>query len=128
VVDADALRPAAAAPGAAAAAAAAAAPSPAASSAGGRAPPPRGAAPEGLQAVLEHAGRSEPLFLLFRNGTLKARVAGANLPKLAALVYEHTPNNPEVDDAEVRVLWPLLGHASTGFWGRAHWVLLVWRR
>ncbi|KIZ03343.1 Dynein light chain, flagellar outer arm [Monoraphidium neglectum] len=52
------------------------------------------------RAVLEHAGRSEPLFLLFRNGTLKARVAGANLPKLAALVYEHTPNNPEVDDAE----------------------------
>lgn len=72
----------------------------------GAAPPPPQAAPraaplEGLQAVLEHAGRSEPLFLLYRNGQLKARVAGANLPQLTALVMENTPNNAELDDLEV---------------------------
>ncbi|KAI8477433.1 MAG: dynein 16 kDa light chain, flagellar outer arm [Monoraphidium minutum] len=97
IVDADAL----AAPPPALAAAAAAAPPP---------PPPAkpahargaGAAPpaEGLQAVLEHAGRSEPLFLFYRNGQLKARIAGADLPRLAALVAEHAPANPEVDDIE----------------------------
>ena len=78
---------------------------------------------EGLQAVLEHAGRSEPLFLLFRNGQLKARVAGANLPKLTALVMEHTPNNPESDDLEV---WPGagpvqgLGQGAAGLGLRLH--------
>lgn len=59
-----------------------------------------GAIPEGLQVVVDHAGKSEPLFLFYRNGQLKAKVYGANLPKITANVYEHTPANPEVDNIE----------------------------
>lgn len=58
---------------------------------------------EGLHVILEHAGKSEPLFLFYRNGQLKSKVYGANLPKITANIYEHAVANPEVDDIEVRM-------------------------
>jgi hypothetical protein len=55
-----------------------------------------------LQPLLAHVGCSEPLFLMFKNGQLKAQVAGANLPAIAANVQEYTPLNQEEDSLEVR--------------------------
>ncbi|WIA09279.1 hypothetical protein OEZ85_008687 [Tetradesmus obliquus] len=48
----------------------------------------------------EHQGKSEPLFLLYRNGQLKAKVNGANVPLLASSIYELTPANAEIDELE----------------------------
>lgn len=55
-----------------------------------------------LEPAKEHQGKAEPLFLFYRNGQLKARVAGANAPMLTSLVHELTPANAEADDLEVR--------------------------
>jgi hypothetical protein len=49
----------------------------------------------------EHEGRSEPLFLVYRNGALKAKVQGANLPQLLAAIGEWTTPLPGLDDPEV---------------------------
>jgi hypothetical protein len=72
----------------------------------GAEPPAKGAAGDTaavrLLPVLEHAGRSEPLFLFFRNGHLKAKVLGANLPAIAANVAEFAPLNAGEDAPEVR--------------------------
>lgn len=58
-----------------------------------------------LEAAKEHRGKSEPLFLLYRNGQLKAKVIGANTPMLASLIYEQTPANAEMDDLEENPLY-----------------------
>lgn len=66
-----------------------------------------------LESAKEHRGKSEPLFLMYRNGTLKSRIHGANLPALVASISELTPNNPEMDDLEVRA-----ARAQERAWGR----------
>jgi hypothetical protein len=54
------------------------------------------------EVACEHKGRSEPLFLVYRNGALKAKVHGVNLPSLLGAISEwHTPL-PGQDDLEVR--------------------------
>ena len=54
-----------------------------------------------LEAVKDHRGNSEPLFLLYRNGTLKHRIEGANAPFLANCINELTPMTADADDIEV---------------------------
>ncbi|GFR43772.1 hypothetical protein Agub_g4886 [Astrephomene gubernaculifera] len=53
-----------------------------------------------LEAAKEHRGKSEPLFLLYRNGQLKARIEGANTPALNQQVLALTPANADMDDLE----------------------------
>mmetsp|Transcript_21507 Transcript_21507/g.38301 ORF Transcript_21507/g.38301 Transcript_21507/m.38301 type:complete len:157 (-) Transcript_21507:234-704(-) len=45
-------------------------------------------------------GNSEPLFLFYRNGTLKERVAGCNTPRINDLIMTLTPAMADADDLE----------------------------
>lgn len=53
-----------------------------------------------LEPAKEHRGKSEPLFLLYRNGQLKVKIEGANTPMLSSQILVWTPPNAEVDDLE----------------------------
>eukprot|EP00877_Chromochloris_zofingiensis_P001029 jgi/Chrzof1/10927/Cz05g17150.t1_TRXD62 len=57
-----------------------------------------------LESAKEHKGKSEPLFLMYRNGQLKAKVYGADTPSLSSHIHEFTPANAEVDDLEVGLI------------------------
>ncbi|KAK9819451.1 hypothetical protein WJX74_007039 [Apatococcus lobatus] len=47
-----------------------------------------------------HRGKSEPLFLFYRNGVLKHRVEGANTPAIAGAVSKLTPTVADADELE----------------------------
>ncbi|KAK9820587.1 hypothetical protein WJX72_011984 [[Myrmecia] bisecta] len=51
-----------------------------------------------LDAAKQQRGKSEPLFLLYRNGILKQKVEGANTPLLSTLITQLTPITAESDD------------------------------
>jgi len=53
-----------------------------------------------MDTLKEHQGKSEPMFLLYRNGQLKQKIQGADVPSLTSLIYELTPANAEMDDLE----------------------------
>ena len=53
-----------------------------------------------LESAKEHKGKSEPLFLLYRNGQLKVKIEGANTPMLSSQILAWTPPNAEMDDLE----------------------------
>ena len=53
-----------------------------------------------LEPARENRGKSEPLFLLYRNGQLKVKIEGANTPMLNSQILAWTPPNAEVDDLE----------------------------
>ncbi|KAG2498853.1 hypothetical protein HYH03_003045 [Edaphochlamys debaryana] len=53
-----------------------------------------------LESAKDHRGKSEPLFILYRNGQVKARIEGANTPALNQQVLALTPANADVDDLE----------------------------
>jgi len=55
-----------------------------------------------LDAAVEHRGKSQPMFILFRNGAPKTRIEGADAPKLNSEILTWTPPNAEMDDLEVR--------------------------
>eukprot|EP00879_Flechtneria_rotunda_P010007 GHRR01010463.1.p1 GENE.GHRR01010463.1~~GHRR01010463.1.p1 ORF type:complete len:156 (+),score=43.70 GHRR01010463.1:105-572(+) len=67
-----------------------------------------------LDAAKEHQGKSEPLFLLYRNGQLKTRVNGANVPSLSSSIYELTPANADFDDLEENPLYLSLRKGGGG--------------
>ena len=50
----------------------------------------------------EFKGRSEPTFLVYRNGRLNATIRSANTPALEAVITANTPMLPGDDDIEVR--------------------------
>lgn len=52
------------------------------------------------EALKEHVGKSEPLFLVYRNGQLKSRVHGANIPLLLEALGEYVTPLPGLDDLE----------------------------
>ncbi|KAG1679298.1 hypothetical protein FOA52_009328 [Chlamydomonas sp. UWO 241] len=60
---------------------------------------------EYLEAAVEHRGKSQPLFLLFRNGAVKGRIEGANTPKLNTDILTWTPPNAEMDDLDDNPLY-----------------------
>lgn len=53
-----------------------------------------------LEAAKEHRGKSEPLFLLYRNGQVKSKIDGANTPTLSTQILQLTPANADMDDLE----------------------------
>lgn len=53
-----------------------------------------------LDIAKDHRGKSEPLFMLYRNGQLKAKIEGANTPALNTQILALTPANADVDDLE----------------------------
>ena len=55
-----------------------------------------------LQMLEEFKGRSEPTFLVYRNGRLNATIRSANTPALEAAITANTPMLPGDDDIEVR--------------------------
>ncbi|KAJ9523988.1 hypothetical protein QJQ45_022359 [Haematococcus lacustris] len=55
---------------------------------------------EFLEAAKEQRGKSEPLFLLYRNGQLKCRIEGADTPTLSEQIMAFTPANADLDDLE----------------------------
>mmetsp|Transcript_14539 Transcript_14539/g.31642 ORF Transcript_14539/g.31642 Transcript_14539/m.31642 type:complete len:156 (-) Transcript_14539:498-965(-) len=58
-----------------------------------------------LEAAKDHRGKSEPLFLLYRNGQLKAKIEGANTPLLSSQILALTPANADMDDLEENPLY-----------------------
>ncbi|MEW5306217.1 MAG: hypothetical protein WDW38_009072 [Sanguina aurantia] len=58
-----------------------------------------------LEVAKECRGRSEPLFLLYRNGQLKAKIEGADTPLLSSQILAFTPPNADVDDLEENPLY-----------------------
>lgn len=52
----------------------------------------------GLDVVKERKGKSEPLFLVYRNGVLKDSVHGCNVPMLWRSMKENTPLSASADD------------------------------
>mmetsp|Transcript_20330 Transcript_20330/g.51494 ORF Transcript_20330/g.51494 Transcript_20330/m.51494 type:complete len:156 (-) Transcript_20330:485-952(-) len=53
-----------------------------------------------LEVAKDHRGKSEPLFLLYRNGQLKGKIEGANTPTLSTQILQLTPANADMDDLE----------------------------
>ncbi|KAL3135984.1 hypothetical protein ABBQ32_007024 [Trebouxia sp. C0010 RCD-2024] len=51
-----------------------------------------------LEPVKGHRGKSEPLFLLYRNGNLKHKIQGADTPMLSSQVLQLTPMTADTDD------------------------------
>mmetsp|Transcript_7955 Transcript_7955/g.15479 ORF Transcript_7955/g.15479 Transcript_7955/m.15479 type:complete len:152 (-) Transcript_7955:240-695(-) len=67
-----------------------------------------------LEPAKEHRGKSEPLFLLYRNGQLKCRVEGANTPRLNIEILSLTPANADTDDLEENPIYIALQERNTG--------------
>ncbi|KAL3131439.1 hypothetical protein ABBQ38_007751 [Trebouxia sp. C0009 RCD-2024] len=51
-----------------------------------------------LEPAKAHRGKSEPLFLLYRNGNLKHKIQGADTPMLSSQVLQLTPMTADTDD------------------------------
>ena len=61
-----------------------------------------------IELIAEHKLKSEPLFLVYRNGTLMETIEGANTPAIKRAVKEHFPNpDLEVDDLDENPLYVL---------------------
>mmetsp|Transcript_49663 Transcript_49663/g.108199 ORF Transcript_49663/g.108199 Transcript_49663/m.108199 type:complete len:157 (+) Transcript_49663:62-532(+) len=60
---------------------------------------------EYLDSAVDHRGKSQPMFLLFRNGAVKCKIEGANTPKLGTEIMTWTPPNAEMDDLEDNPLY-----------------------
>ena len=61
-----------------------------------------------IELIAEHKLKSEPLFLVYRNGTLMETIEGANTPAIKRAVKEHFPNpSLEVDDLDENPLYVL---------------------
>mmetsp|Transcript_4925 Transcript_4925/g.13431 ORF Transcript_4925/g.13431 Transcript_4925/m.13431 type:complete len:159 (+) Transcript_4925:210-686(+) len=58
-----------------------------------------------LEDAVEHRGKSEPVFLIYRNGQKKATVEGANTPALSQQIMTFTPANADMDDLEENPLY-----------------------
>ncbi|GAX74784.1 hypothetical protein CEUSTIGMA_g2231.t1 [Chlamydomonas eustigma] len=58
-----------------------------------------------LEVAKDYKGKSEPLFLLYRNGQLKAKIEGANTPLLSSQIMSLTPANADMDDLEENPLY-----------------------
>ena len=67
-----------------------------------------------LDSAKEHRGKSEPLFLLFRNGQLKAKIEGANTPMLNTQILTWTPPNAEMDDLEENPIYQAVQDRERG--------------
>lgn len=57
-----------------------------------------------LKAASDRQGKTQPLFLLYRNGALKQQIEGANTPALRNSILELTPLSADTDDLEVGAL------------------------
>ncbi|KAF5826280.1 hypothetical protein DUNSADRAFT_3781 [Dunaliella salina] len=58
-----------------------------------------------LEDAVHHRGKSEPVFLIYRNGQKKATVEGADTPQLAQQIMTFTPANADMDDLEENPLY-----------------------
>mmetsp|Transcript_16973 Transcript_16973/g.47388 ORF Transcript_16973/g.47388 Transcript_16973/m.47388 type:complete len:156 (+) Transcript_16973:144-611(+) len=58
-----------------------------------------------LEEAEKRKGKSEPTFMLFRNGALKETIYGSNTPKLNDLIIQLTPAMAEADDLEENPLY-----------------------
>mmetsp|Transcript_19454 Transcript_19454/g.48653 ORF Transcript_19454/g.48653 Transcript_19454/m.48653 type:complete len:157 (+) Transcript_19454:229-699(+) len=50
--------------------------------------------------LAEFNGMSMPHFMFYRNGVLKATVAGANVPQIEKLITDYTPVTADADDLD----------------------------
>lgn len=53
-----------------------------------------------IDSLEEYRGQSQPYFMIYRNGLLKAKITGVDLPTIEQSIRSETPMSIDADDLE----------------------------